>query len=137
VQKLREYAGDRAILRALHFFAENERVREMHHALENGDINGFLDVVNRSGSSSARVLQNYFTVKAPAEQGITLACTVAETILGGKGAVRVHGGGFAGTMQAFVPTEMLGEFTEKMEKAFGAGCVTALFVRPLGAIKIG
>ena len=137
VQKLREYAGDRAILRALHYFAENERVREMHHALENGDVDGFLDVVNRSGSSSARVLQNYFTVKAPAEQGITLACTVAETILGGKGAVRVHGGGFAGTMQAFVPTEMLDEFTEKMEKSFGAGCVTALFVRPLGAIKIG
>lgn len=137
VQKLREYAGDRAILRALHFFAENERVREMHHYLENGDVDGFLDVVNRSGSSSARILQNYFTVKAPAEQGITLACTVAETILGGKGAVRVHGGGFAGTMQAFVPTEMLDEFTEKMEKSFGAGCVTALFVRPLGAIKIG
>lgn len=137
VQKLREYAGDRAILRALHFFAENDRVREMHTALEKSDVDAFLDVVNRSGSSSARILQNYFTVKAPAEQGITLACTVAETILGGKGAVRVHGGGFAGTMQAFVPTEMLAEFTEKMEKSFGAGCVTALFVRPLGAIKIG
>lgn len=137
VPALREYAGDRAILRALHFISENERVREMQKALDDGNIDAFLSVVNASGRSSAVLLQNYFAPKSPAEQGITLAYAIARELLGGRGAVRVHGGGFAGTIQAFVPNDMLGSFTAGMEGAFGKGSVTSLFVRPLGAIKLG
>ena len=137
IPALRDFAGDRAILRALHFISENERVREMQTALSEGDVDAFLSIINASGRSSAMLLQNYFAPKSPAEQGITLGYAVAREILGGKGAVRVHGGGFAGTIQAFVPSDMLKKFTDKMESAFGKGSVTALFVRPLGAIKLG
>lgn len=137
VPALRTFAGDRAILRALHFISENERVRDMQKALDAGDIDAFLNVVNASGRSSAMLLQNYFAPKAPAEQGITLAYAVARELLCGRGAVRVHGGGFAGTIQAFVPNDMLESFTAGMEAAFGKGSVTSLFIRPLGAIKIG
>ena len=137
IPALRDFAGDRAILRALHFISENERVREMQTALSEGDVDAFLSIINASGRSSAMLLQNYFAPKSPAEQGITLGYAVAHEILGGKGAVRVHGGGFAGTIQAFVPSDMLKKFTDKMESAFGKGSVTALFVRPLGAIKLG
>ncbi|MBQ0124925.1 MAG: galactokinase [Clostridiales bacterium] len=137
IAPLRKVCGDRAILRALHFFDENERVEKMRAALENSDIDAFLSIINESGRSSALLLQNYFSPKAPAEQGVTLACEIIRNILGGKGAVRVHGGGFAGTVQAFVPKYMLEEFTEKAESTFGKGSVTALTVRPIGAVKIG
>ncbi len=135
IPALRTFAGDRAILRALHFSAENERVEKMRVFLEKGDADGFLSVVRESGRSSAELLQNYFSTKAPEEQGVTLAYAVANEILGGEGAVRVHGGGFAGTIQAFVPKTKLDVFIEEMEKSFGKGCVTALRVRPFGAVK--
>ena len=134
IPALREKVGDRAILRALHFFGENDRVRQMKSALEAGDINAFLNIINASGESSAMMLQNYFAPKAPAEQGITLAYAAAKEILDGRGAVRVHGGGFAGTIQAFVPKNMLDTFVFGMERAFGRGSVSVLNVRPYGAI---
>jgi len=134
IPALREKVGDRAILRALHFFDENDRVRAMQSALAAGDIDAFLNIINASGESSAMMLQNYFAPKAPAEQGITLAYAAAKEILGGKGAVRVHGGGFAGTIQAFVPKKALDCFVSGMESAFGKGSVSVLNVRPLGAI---
>lgn len=135
IAALREYAGDRAILRAIHFYDENERVRELERALEADDINEFLDVVRRSGESSAVLLQNYFSPHAPTEQGVTLAAAAAKEFLAGRGAVRVHGGGFAGTVQAFVPKDIVVAFTAGMEKIFGKGCVTALTVRSIGALK--
>lgn len=131
---LREKVGDRAILRALHFFDENDRVRAMQKALEAGDVDAFLNIINASGESSAMMLQNYFAPKAPAEQGITLAYAAAKELLGGEGAVRVHGGGFAGTIQAFVPKKSLDSFVSGMESTFGKGSVSTLFVRPFGAI---
>ena len=106
----------------------------MQSALAAGDIDAFLNIINASGESSAMMLQNYFAPKAPAEQGITLAYAAAKEILGGKGAVRVHGGGFAGTIQAFVPKKALDCFVSGMESAFGKGSVSVLNVRPLGAI---
>ncbi len=136
VSALREFAGDRAILRAIHFFDENERVKEASAYLAKDDINGFFGVIKASGISSAMSLQNYFTPKAPAEQGITLACAVANSVLAPEGVCRVHGGGFAGTIQAFVPKTKLEAFKTVMESAFGKGAVTVLSVRPVGMTKI-
>ncbi len=136
IAALRKKVGDRAILRALHFLRENVRVERMLAALDNGNMDEFLSIIKESGNSSANLLQNYFATKAPAEQGITLACAIASEILGEKGAWRVHGGGFAGTMQAFVPAELMAKFRETMETVFGAGSVTELTVRPLGAAAV-
>jgi len=133
---LRKKHGDRAVLRAIHFIRENERVERMLKALSQGDTEAFLSIIKESGNSSATLLQNYYTPKAPAEQGISLACAIASSILGNEGAFRVHGGGFAGTMQAFVPHESMEKFRNTMETVFGKGAVTELSVRPLGACMI-
>ena len=108
----------------------------MLEALANDNTNEFLSIIKESGNSSANLLQNYYTPKAPAEQGITLACAIASEILGDDGAYRVHGGGFAGTMQAFVPHDRMTAFRETMESVFGKGAVTELSVRPLGACAV-
>ena len=136
VPALREFAGDRAVLRALHFFDENERVKAASAYLAKDDIAGFFGVIKASGVSSAMLLQNYFTPKSPEEQGITLACAVANSVLEPEGVCRVHGGGFAGTIQAFVPDAKLDTFKSTMESAFGEGAVTVLSVRPVGMTKI-
>ena len=133
---LRSTAGDRAVLRALHFVKENTRVERLMQALKDGNISSFLTIIKESGRSSAELLQNYYSPKAPEEQGITLACAIAEELLGESGAWRVHGGGFAGTMQAFVPHDKMAAFKETMESVFGAGAVTELSVRPLGAALV-
>ena len=134
--ELRKKCGDRAILRALHFIRENKRVERMLEALDKGNTNEFLSIIKESGYSSAMLLQNYSTPKAPAEQGISLACAIASEVLGNDGAFRVHGGGFAGTMQAFVPHDRMTAFREAMESVFGKGAVTELSVRPLGACAV-
>ncbi len=133
---LRKECGDRAILRALHFIRENERVERMLTALSDGNMTEFLNIIKESGNSSATLLQNYYAPKAPAEQGITLACAIAGELLGNAGAWRVHGGGFAGTMQAFVPHDRMETFRQTMETVFGRGAVTELSVRPLGACAV-
>ena len=136
VPALRDFAGDRAVLRAIHFFDENDRVKEASACLAKDDIKGFFGVIKASGISSAMSLQNYFTPKAPEEQGISLACAIAKSVLEPEGVCRVHGGGFAGTIQAFVPNEKLERFTSIMNGAFGDGAVTVLSVRPVGMTKI-
>ena len=136
VPALRKKLGDRAILRALHFMSENKRVEKALAAAKAGDTDAFLAEINASGTSSAIALQNYFTCKAPAEQGITLAVTLAREIMGGKGAARVHGGGFAGTAQAFVPEEIFDKFVTAMEGDFGKGAVVALEIRNESATRI-
>lgn len=136
IPALRTFAGDRAVLRAIHFFDENERVKAASKCLEANDIDGFFGVIKASGISSSMLLQNYFSPKAPEEQGISLACVVANSVLTDGGVCRVHGGGFAGTIQAFVPTAKLDEFKNVMENAFGKGAVTVLSVRPVGMTKI-
>ena len=136
VPALRDFAGDRAVLRAIHFFDENDRVKEASEYLAKDDIKGFFEVIKASGISSAMSLQNYFTPKAPEEQGISLACAIAKSVLEPEGVCRVHGGGFAGTIQAFVPNEKLESFTSIMNGAFGDGAVTVLSVRPVGMTKI-
>ncbi|MCQ2435684.1 MAG: galactokinase [Clostridia bacterium] len=134
---LRKKFGDRACVRALHFINENARVEKVAAALDAGDMAGFMALIRESGVSSAMYLQNYYSTKAPAEQGITLGCGIAASLLGTDGAYRVHGGGFAGTIQAFVPVDKLDLFISRMEIAFGKGSVTVLNIRADGAIKIG
>ena len=136
IPALRDFAGDRAVLRAIHFFDENDRVKEASACLAKDDIKGFFGVIKASGISSAMSLQNYFTPKAPEEQGISLACAIAKSVLEPEGVCRVHGGGFAGTIQAFVPNEKLERFTSIMNGSFGDGAVTVLSVRPVGMTKI-
>lgn len=133
---LRRTAGDRAVLRALHFVNENARVERLMQALKEKNIPAFLSIIRESGRSSAELLQNYYAPAAPAEQGIPLACAIAAELLGDAGAWRVHGGGFAGTMQAFVPNDRFAAFQTAMEEGFGEKAVTKLSPRPLGAVRV-
>lgn len=127
--KLRKELGnDRALLRAFHFFNENIRVTKMVESLQNDDIETYLHLVNESGRSSFCYLQNLYDT--PTEQGLSLGLAMTEEILKGKGASRVHGGGFAGTIQAYVPLDLLPIYTEKMSRVFGADAVTILLIRP-------
>ncbi|MBO5845535.1 MAG: galactokinase [Clostridia bacterium] len=137
VPMLRKRTGDRAILRAIHFVRENERVEIARDALKVGDLNAFYRTILASGRSSYQYLQNVYTNHNPFEQGISLALSVADGTLSGKdGAYRVHGGGFAGTIQAFVKDEDLPEFVDRMDSVFGKGATATLNIRPLGAVKL-
>jgi galactokinase len=144
---IRKAAGDRALLRALHFCNENKRVDAMRAALEllaakspAQAVSDFLDLVNQSGDSSWELLQNIYAPKHPAEQGIGTALAITrsfiETETSGLGACRVHGGGFAGTIQAYIPLERLSAYTARMEGVFGAGAVTPIRIRPVGAVEL-
>lgn len=104
--------------------------------MDNGDITQFLKLVNASGQSSADLLQNLYSVKTPGQQAIPLALAMSKRLLNGKGAVRVHGGGFAGTIQAFVPTELVDFYRDGMERVFGKGTCHRLRIRPVGGVKI-
>ncbi|MBR2011138.1 MAG: galactokinase [Clostridia bacterium] len=137
IPRLREQVGDRAVLRALHFFAENRRVSTGKNALATDDLALFLETVRASGSSSFCYLQNVYTAKNVAEQGLPLALCLAERFLQDKkGAWRVHGGGFAGTVQAFVRESDVAEFTALMNTVFGEGACMALSIRPEGATAV-
>lgn len=133
---LRAACGDRAILRALHFCNEDERAKKVKVLLKSGDLSGFLKEIKKSGLSSSMLLQNTYTTKNVTEQGISLALAVASQVLDTKKgtAYRVHGGGFAGTIQGFMPNECVTEFRAVMESVFGQGSVYVLNVRPYGAI---
>ncbi|MBM3336039.1 galactokinase, partial [Candidatus Sumerlaeota bacterium] len=130
--RLRSQAGDRAILRALHFFGDNDRVAAQVEALESGDIARFLELVNESGRSSWMLLQNCY-VPDRTEQSVALGLAISESILRGRGAWRVHGGGFAGTILAFVPDDLLAAYTARMTEVFGAGATQVLQIRQMGA----
>lgn len=137
IPALREKLGDRAVLRAMHFFNENDRVKEMAAALEAADTDAFVRVVKSSGVSSATYLQNVFTPRSIQEQGITLALCLADGFLKEKkAAFRVHGGGFAGTAQVFIPKDIKEEFATYMDSVFGEGATMTLNIRPLGAVKL-
>ena len=135
--ELRKTLGDRAILRAIHFVRENERVEAIKAALSSDDIEGFLRGVSDSGSSSFKYLQNVYTNINPTEQGLSLALCVSEGFLSGKScAARVHGGGFAGTVQAFVKSEYAEEYASLLDSVFGEGATMRLSIRPLGATRL-
>ncbi|MCK5737164.1 MAG: galactokinase [Spirochaetaceae bacterium] len=131
IPKIREKYGDRAVLRALHFYGENQRVEEMVNALKTKDIKAYLEGVRRSGDSSWRFLQNVFSPRHVEKQGVSLALALSERFLGGEGASRVHGGGFAGTIQVFIPKKRFDAYTSYMEGYFGEGSVVPLSIRPI------
>ena len=133
---LRAGPGDRAVLRALHFIEENKRVALQTRALRAGETERFLGLARESGLSSWTLLQNCHSAGRPREQGIPLALAAARIVLGGEGAARVHGGGFAGTIQAFVPGGNRDRFVSCMEDIFGGGSVLRLRVRSAGAAEI-
>lgn len=136
ISTLREECGDRAVLRAVHFYEENTRAKEEAQALERGDLNGFLSLVNTSGISSALHLQNTWSISNPKQQAIPVALAIGQKLLNGCGAIRVHGGGFAGTIQAFVPNEMLDEFKFGMEDLLGTAKCHVLNIRPYGGCTL-
>lgn len=136
INLLRNRFGDRAVLRAIHFFDENERVDKLVHALKTGDFAAFLGSVKESGDSSFKYLQNIYANSDVPHQCLSIALNIAEYSLHRKGACRVHGGGFAGTIQAFVPLDSLQQFKMNIEKVFGAGSCHVLSVRPIGGTEV-
>lgn len=134
--ELRREAGDRAVLRAIHVYEENRRVTEQVAALKRGDFDRFLELVKASGRSSWMYLQNVIPAGYKAHQDLAVALALAEKLLDGRGACRVHGGGFAGTIQAFVPLDMLEHFRGGMDAVLGAGRCLVLSIRPAGGILL-
>ncbi|MCL2043193.1 MAG: galactokinase [Treponema sp.] len=150
VGEIRKTTGDRALLRAIHFFNEDNRAEEMAALLEElasseslevkRELMGrFLDMVNESGDSSWKLLQNIYSSREPSVQEITLALAVSNEFFRSRklqAACRVHGGGFAGTIQAYVPVEALEDYRTQMETIFGPGALTMLRIRPVGAVEV-
>lgn len=133
--ELRHRVPDRAILRAIHFYQENSRVQRQAQALQDGDFDTFLRLVSESGRSSWMYLQNITPTGATEHQDVAVTLALCDTLLQGHGAFRVHGGGFAGTVQAFVPLEMLDSFKEEIERVLGKGKCHVLSIRPEGGIR--
>ena len=134
--QLRAQCGDRAFLRAIHFVKENQRVGDIVNALKDKDYAKFLKLISESGDSSYRFLQNVYASSNPKEQSMAIALEMAEDILKGRGACRVHGGGFGGTTQNFVPLDLLEEFRSGIESVFGEGSCHVLSIRPYGGIQV-
>ena len=136
IPKIKGVCSDRAILRAIHFFRENERACAETQALEHMDPDRFFKEFKASAQSSAFLLQNLYSTKKPTEQGIPLGIAVSRLTLGEDAAVRVHGGGFAGTIQAFVPVKKTAEYKAKMDALFGENSCYVLRIRPVGGVEI-
>ena len=136
IASVREQCGDRAVLRARHFYSDDRRAAQEADALREGDFDRFLALVNESGLSSVCDLQNIWSPAHPARQSVSLALSIGRELLGGRGAIRVHGGGFAGTVQAFVPEDLLTDFRDGIEAVFGEGKCHILRIRPLGGTAI-
>ena len=136
IEDLREKFGDRAVLRAIHFFNEDSRAEEQKLALKHNDFEHFLDLVNESGDSSYKYLQNVYSTSNVKAQGLCLALAITERFLKGDGASRVHGGGFAGTIQCYIPTDRIDQFSKTIDAVFGRGSCSILTIRPIGGCEI-
>ncbi len=134
--ELRKQVSDRAILRAIHVYQENKRVSVQADALKNEDLNTFFRLVRQSGESSWMYLQNIYPSGSIMKQEVAFALAMCDTLLQGRGAYRVHGGGFAGTVQAFVPFDLLPKFKSEMERALGEGKCHVLNIRSEGGIRV-
>lgn len=133
---LRKTCGDRAVLRAIHFFEENDRVVSQVEALKSGDMDRFLKLVQASGNSSYKYLQNIYVPSNVKEQNMSIALAVSDSILGDNGVCRVHGGGFAGTIQAFVKDAFVETYKEAIEQVFGEGTCHVLKIRKHGGEQV-
>ena len=137
IPQLRKEFGDRAVLRCIHFYSDNDRVPQQVEALEAGETDRFLELVKESGRSSWMYLQNIVPTGANEHQEMAVALALCDELLQGAGAYRVHGGGFAGTCQAFVPEDRIEEFTARMDQLLGAGSCHVLNIRPVGGVVVG
>lgn len=136
IPELRRTCGDRAILRAMHYFTDDARVTRALRSLQNGYFPQYLEEIRESGRSSFQYLQNVSVYDDPEHMEVALTIALCEEILGGRGAVRVHGGGFAGTVQAYVPLDMLDEFRSKTESVLGKDSCHVLHIRSVGGVQI-
>ena len=136
IPALRETCGDRAVMRCIHFYQENARVPQQVAALKDGNFDRFLELVKQSGYSSYMYLQNVIPAGYKAHQDVAVALGLAEHFLQGRGAYRVHGGGFAGTIQAFVPNDLLDSFVAGMDSALGQSACHVLSIRPQGGVEM-
>ncbi len=135
LMNLREQVSDRAIMRAIHFFDENKRVLQAVEAIKNNDLKSFFDAITKSGESSWKLLQNTHATGS-LNQAMTLALALSQKLLDGEGACRIHGGGFGGTILAFVPKKIQDYYIEEMEKVFGKDACNELSVRPVGTTNV-
>ena len=136
ITEIRKKVSDRALLRALHYVCENERVEKEVEALKNNQFSEFLALVKESGDSSYKYLQNVFTCNDIEHQNVSIALAVSEMVLGKNGLCRVHGGGFEGTIQAFVPNNLVKEYKEAMDEIFGKDACDVMKIRKYGGIRI-
>jgi len=136
IPELRASCGDRAVMRCIHFYQENARVPRQVEALEEGDFDRFLSLIKQSGYSSWMYLQNVIPAGYKQHQDVAVALGLCEHYLKGRGAYRVHGGGFAGTVQAFVPMDMLDAFVAGIDSALGEGACHVLSIRPQGGVEM-
>ena len=136
INQLREKVNDRAVLRALHFVSENERVRQEVNALRTDDFSTFLQTVKASGDSSFKYLQNVYTNRDVEHQNVSLALAISDDVLKTNGVSRVHGGGFAGTIQAFVANDIVSEYKQQMDAVFGTDACSILKIRKYGGMKV-
>ena len=136
IPDIRKKISDRAVLRAFHFFGDNSRAKAEMQAISEGRFDDFLHLVNESGDSSMNYLQNLYSCRKPTEQAIPLAIMAGKRVLNGRGAIRVHGGGFAGTIQAFVPVDLVSKYKAEMNRIFGENSCYVLTIRPVGGIEI-
>lgn len=136
IPQLRKITGDRAVVRAIHFYNDCRRAGELCDAVQNDDFDRFLRLIREGGHSSFEFNQNAYSIRAPREQGIPLALAISQQVLGERGAWRLQGGGFAGTIQAFVPLELLETYRAAIDAVFGAGSCHVLSVRSYGAVPV-
>lgn len=136
ISEIREKTGDRAVLRAMHFFNDNQTALDEAAALEAGDFETFKTLIQSSGNSSFKYLQNVYSPTHAQQQGVSIGLALSESVLHGRGVCRVHGGGFAGTIQAFVPMDLVAGYRDTLEGVFGKGSCYVLNIRPLGGVKV-
>ena len=136
IPEIRKVAGDRAVLRAMHWFEETDRVIDQVNALEKEDFEGFKSLIKASGDSSFKYLQNVYSVKNLSRQEMAAGLAFSDVILKGRGVSRVHGGGFAGTIQAFVPNDIVDIYKKNMEDIFGQDACHVLKIRKYGGMKV-
>lgn len=136
IAEIREKLGDRAVLRAIHFFADCKRAKALYEAVADDRFDDFLHLIVDGGHSSFEYNQNAYSIKKPEEQGVALGVALSQRVLAGRGAWRLQGGGFAGTIQAFVPKDLLEQYRATLEGVFGKGSCYVLNVRNYGAIQV-
>ena len=136
IPEIRKRSGDRAVMRAIHYFTDCHRVEDQVIALEQGNFDRFLQLVSASGNSSFMYLQNVATYRETGDQPVAMALAMAEYYLDNRGAKRVHGGGFAGTIQAYVPLDMVDDFKTGMDSVLGEGACRVTYIRPVGCCAV-